>query len=229
MIIRWTPVIRTIGASLALMLPLVLGGCSVGGAPPPQSSVQKAEPEAAPTEAAASPVEGLTVHGHWTIEVRDPDGTLVERREFENALASGADLFLVNIMGRLRSVGGWRVVLVGAPAHICDDGGGGAVPCEVAESTDAQVTNETFHTLTVTTDIGPPNAVVLSGSVVAQRDGDISTVQTVQLMCSSATTPDNCPGGFITQSGNLTSTTLGTPIAVLTGQQVQVNVRISFS
>jgi len=30
--------------------------------------------------------EGIKVHGRWTIEVREPDGTVVERREFENAL-----------------------------------------------------------------------------------------------------------------------------------------------
>ena len=31
------------------------------------------------------PAEGIKVHGHWTIEVRDPDGTLVTHREFEKA------------------------------------------------------------------------------------------------------------------------------------------------
>jgi len=28
------------------------------------------------------------VHGHWTIDVREPDGTLVSHNEFENALVS---------------------------------------------------------------------------------------------------------------------------------------------
>ncbi len=27
------------------------------------------------------PSEGIKVHGHWVIEVRDPDGTLVTRQE----------------------------------------------------------------------------------------------------------------------------------------------------
>jgi hypothetical protein len=33
------------------------------------------------------PQEGIKVHGHWVIEVRNPDGTLSTRREFENGLS----------------------------------------------------------------------------------------------------------------------------------------------
>ena len=33
--------------------------------------------------------EGITVHGHWAIEVRNPDGKLVSHTEFENALSPG--------------------------------------------------------------------------------------------------------------------------------------------
>jgi len=47
------------------------------------------QPVAATDEGAAS--EGITVHGRWMIEVRDPDGTMVSRTEFDNALTtSGA-------------------------------------------------------------------------------------------------------------------------------------------
>ena len=33
--------------------------------------------------------EGVRVHGHWVIDVRNPDGTLVEHRDFQNALTTG--------------------------------------------------------------------------------------------------------------------------------------------
>jgi hypothetical protein len=33
--------------------------------------------------------EGITVHGHWTIEVRNPDGKVVTHREFENSVVPG--------------------------------------------------------------------------------------------------------------------------------------------
>ena len=31
------------------------------------------------------PQEGIKVHGHWVVEISNPDGTLADRREFENA------------------------------------------------------------------------------------------------------------------------------------------------
>jgi hypothetical protein len=33
--------------------------------------------------------EGITIHGHWTIEVHNPDGSLVRHVEFENSLDAG--------------------------------------------------------------------------------------------------------------------------------------------
>src|SRR4051812_28098741 len=39
-----------------------------------------------PAELSAQAQEGVTLRGHWVIEVRNPDGTLVTRREFDNAL-----------------------------------------------------------------------------------------------------------------------------------------------
>ena len=30
--------------------------------------------------------QGIKVHGHWTIEVRNPDGSVATHREFENSL-----------------------------------------------------------------------------------------------------------------------------------------------
>jgi len=34
--------------------------------------------------------EGIQVHGHWTVEVRDPDGTVRKHDEFENNLTQNA-------------------------------------------------------------------------------------------------------------------------------------------
>ncbi len=40
--------------------------------------------------------EGIKVHGHWTIEVRNPDGTVVSQTEFENALSPGFSFPIIN-------------------------------------------------------------------------------------------------------------------------------------
>ncbi len=56
----------------------------------PAATAQPAAPaEKNPASQAKGPHEGIAVHGHWTIEVRNPDGTVVTRREFENALQPG--------------------------------------------------------------------------------------------------------------------------------------------
>ena len=31
-------------------------------------------------------MSGIQIHGHWVIDVKNPDGKLVEHREFENSL-----------------------------------------------------------------------------------------------------------------------------------------------
>ena len=49
--------------------------------------------------------DGIKVHGHWTVTVTDPDGTVDEVHEFENELAkgnfpsSGADLLTALVVG----------------------------------------------------------------------------------------------------------------------------------
>ena len=50
-------------------------------------------------------VEGIKVHGHWIIDVRNPDDTLVTHREFENALVPGNPL--ARILARQQTVGVW--------------------------------------------------------------------------------------------------------------------------
>lgn len=58
--------------------------------------------------------EGIAVHGHWIIDVKNPDGTLASHREFENAIAStGPDLLTGLLSGQYTS-GGFYVILRGA-------------------------------------------------------------------------------------------------------------------
>jgi len=223
---RWTPAVRALGFFGLLLL---LGVVSTRAAEI-QPADAKTQPVTAKAGAAAGPVEGLRVHGRWTIEVRNPDGTLVERRDFENALVIPAGAtHLANILGRARTVGGWRINTVGS-AQICEHPAGGSpTSCEIVESTDALVSNAAFPTLTVTVSGAVPAEMVLNGSLVAQLTGDISQVRTFNLYCANTTSPSACPAGSAAGAGMVTSTSLGTPIAVTAGQQVQVRVVISFS
>jgi hypothetical protein len=59
--------------------------------------------------------EGIKVHGHWIIEVKDPDGTVKTHREFENSLFSGSNggaYFLANAVLGYSVTGGFGVELV---------------------------------------------------------------------------------------------------------------------
>jgi len=83
--------------------------------------------------------EGITVHGHWTIEVRNPDGKVVSHTEFENSLqAFGATLLGYMLTGEIVP-GGYEVLLgSGALANTtgpCQpSGANGATACVLVGS-----------------------------------------------------------------------------------------------
>jgi hypothetical protein len=253
MVTRWKPIVQTVGVSLALGLLLLFLGGYLAEAAPPQKATQKAKPEAAPTavridvtevigaadvlvppptDSTAGSMEGIHMRGQWTIEVRDPDGTLVDRREFDNAVTDAGIANLVAVLARSQTVGGWRVLTTGSTdvAPGCLDDAGSSAPCVIVESTDNETTNNMFPTLTV---VSSADGVFmrLAGSFVAQTNGEVAVVQTIQLFCPPTIDPDACPGnqGPTLVIATITSTDLASPIAVLTGQQVQLNVDITFN
>jgi hypothetical protein len=65
--------------------------------------------------------EGIKVHGHWTIEVRKPDGKLVTHREFENSLApigqnNGGAQTIEGMLGGAFTPQAFQIVLNGTSA-----------------------------------------------------------------------------------------------------------------
>src|SRR5262245_29203749 len=63
--------------------------------------------------------DDIKVHGHWTIDVRNPDGTLASHNEFENACALCADM-LAALLTKQQTMGSWLI-------QLGDDNGSG--PC----------------------------------------------------------------------------------------------------
>jgi hypothetical protein len=214
---------RTAVLSLGLLLILGAVAAQAGETGP----AREVAPEAAPSGGTSGPVEGLRVHGHWTIEVRNPDGALVERRDFENALSIGVgDVHLVNVLARTRTAGTWTITANGSP-QICEEPAGTPNICWLMEPSDPTPNvGNVFKTLT-TSVVG--GTLVLNGTATAQRDGQITAVSTRDNHCASSIAPASCTGGNTAGSAGITSTALGTPVSVLTGQQVQVRVVISFS
>ena len=90
------------------------GGSSDAGGSSAALSDGAGATDALVSETGAAPgggsTEGIKVHGHWTIEVRDPDGSLVSRTEFDNALSGGTSR-LPKVLARVYTIGLWGVKL----------------------------------------------------------------------------------------------------------------------
>lgn len=181
---------------------------------------------------AGGPREGIKVRGHWTIDVRRPDGTLVTHREFDNHY-EGATL-LPKLIGGEAVVGRWAIQLagrrlVGFPFTDFDSPCGVPAlrqPCLIVEEGEQPLAGTSSPNLTVTrSDTG----LVLSGTATSQHaNSKIVTVRTLVQVCAN---PDLSPAACratTTPKFIFTGTDID-EIPVALGQLVQVTVTISFS
>lgn len=233
------------GFGLAVLLSMALVAADISGA---QSSAlvaptPAAKPAAAFAKSPASPAakppakraqEGIKVHGHWTIEVRNPDGAVVSHREFENALNGPLTLasllvgaivpagYQVNLTGSTTGNGGGacsRTLLNGIVLTSCQILGSlgnpasGAVVCTSVET-------NCFQTLNIAPNLpevgGNFDGVLLTGTATASQPGQIVAVSTNFLGCgfpastgsysAALTSPAVCAAG--TGSASLITTEL---------------------
>jgi hypothetical protein len=110
------------------------GNARTASTPPAPLISRPAPPtESATRRGAQGDHEGITVHGHWVIEVRNPDGTVTTRREFENSLQPGGGIGLATLLtGNSISAGSWAILLNGngnQPAPPGNGGGTAPGPC----------------------------------------------------------------------------------------------------
>jgi hypothetical protein len=184
---------------------------------------------AGPTRAGA---QGIHVSGKWSIVVRRPDGTVVSRQRFENALLLGGQGLLADFLSRTKTVGRWEITLTrpavaGVPQPtICN------VRCELVEVSDPYTFGgvDIFHVLNVTEGTGfDLGKVILKGSFTATQTGEIHTVQTRLSDCPATTAPSPACGNTGSSSAFTHKDISATPLAASAGQQVDVTVTISFS
>jgi hypothetical protein len=172
------------------------------------------------------PQEGVTVHGHWVIDVSNPDGTRVSHTEFDNALTSNGALTLVNILGRKNSVGGWCIYLgaLNGTSSPFMDASSVAHDGVLAEGTYPGSDPYVFKNLAVS---GFMNAVLFTGEATAQRNGTIDVYATGVARLAPTTGPvSSYPGVGIF---NFTNANLGSAVSVTTGQRISVTVTLTFS
>jgi len=199
----------------------------------------------------------IKVHGHWLIELRNPDGTLADRRDFENSLAvgSGGDALLVGLLAGYYVPGDFGITLQGpacatsAPAE-CNivkslSTMPGSVVCAPGYASACSASLAYNFVLAPSTG---STSIILSGSVAAPNAGTITNVGTFYNACDSVNgytgkapsalptkpstnPPSSCVGTNTSAIIALfTYTGSFTPLQVIdAGQTVHVTVTITFS
>lgn len=173
--------------------------------------------------------EGIKVHGHWVIEVRNPDGRLAARHEFENALESTGGSALANFIGRQNVPGLWQIVLNGNP-NPCIDPSNAPHPCYIIEPFQTMTPSDIgafFQSLSFS--VNAAGQLVLRGSATARGASTLTQVSTTVQGCPAASSLGSCPGGFNNFTGKSLPTSGTGVISVVAGQIIQVTVTISFS
>ena len=187
------------------------------------------------TIAAQERHEGITVHGHWVIDVRNPDGTLVSHRDFENALLATGKTYAAQLISGAAVPGPWGIALKGDSTNgaICTAGVAGACGITQGSASDFGFGVTSSSNLTLTPGSG---SFTLSGSIQASSRGSIASVETWQATCVPTVSPAACTVAAAWTQVVFTGTTLTdpstnqpSPVIVQAGQIVQVSVTISFS
>jgi|HubBroStandDraft_1064217.scaffolds.fasta_scaffold140932_2 hypothetical protein len=215
-----------LAALFAVMLSAVSIGRAQSGAVSP--TTPGAKPAAAPAKAPALPAvkppvkvqsEGIKIHGHWIIEVRNPNGSIASHTEFENSYIFGS--YFPNILSRIQTLGEWGIVLGGSsspcvasvstPFSAIEGVEGEAVPppaCVITETGPAiganiygssptspcnpsAGTGSCANNLQVSADPNTGNPT-LTGNVVATNSGTISQVETIFSACGPALSSTAC-------------------------------------
>lgn len=146
----------------------------------------------------------ITVHGHWTLDVRNPDGTLAQHRDVENSLVDTGRVMLAKALGgKLQGLGDW-ILDLNAPDYvmrILNAGGGPRGP------------GESGNLLVLVDDVA--GTLTLSGSVAVPIDHpDGVTISSV----------DSRSG----VGGRFTHADLDSPVQVKARQTIDVSVTFSF-
>jgi hypothetical protein len=177
--------------------------------------------------------EGIKVHGRWTIDIKNADGSLVSHHEFQNALADGGQA-LVNLLAG-SSAGGWSIHFTAGSSAVspCQGGTGGRSPnwCSVIPTNFTPSGTAQFATLTTAP---TTSSFTLNGTATALVAGEIGRVSTSVAVCIRSETGESCASRGFENANLFTDVSLGFPgkppvIQVAAGQIVQIRVVISFS
>ncbi len=193
------------------------------------------------------PHEGIKVHGHWIIEVKNPDGTVTEHRDFENSLITTGEpgtgqQTLVMLLSGNAAVTGWNIYLASES---------GAAPCAPNNTENIACIVPATSTLPSGTSLGAENApstLTLSATISPVPPGGTcptvgattfseicqsGTIDLVQTEPGLTAVSNNAISGtaygyYLTSASDQTSPPAFQRVQVSAGQTVSVTVTLSF-
>ena len=191
------------------------------------AAVMGAAAPGAASEPGEGTSDGIKVHGHWTFEIRNPDGTMASRHEIENALivmVGGGNSLLAGLLANHYSNPIWFVSLYGpnTTGPCSAEGSPEPWPCHITEARAPFSGTEYSKNLVLGLPLSgmaqtPEGTLALSGSTTAVRESTL-----VQIGAGWYVQARNHFGSF-------TGKTLAPGIPVRAGQIIQVKVVFSFS
>jgi hypothetical protein len=147
--------------------------------------------------------DSIAVHGNWTIDVLNADGSLDRHVEFQNAIGSTGWETLGRFMTGELGIEEWAIGLNGT---FCD------LPNNYC-GLDAEVTYD-----------GTARSVIVTGSLPAPQNGDIDTVRSFSKLCRFDQARDCVPDiGFTVFSSH----NVDPPVDVAGGQTVQIEIEFA--
>ncbi|MGV6852737.1 MAG: hypothetical protein ACWA5R_11260 [bacterium] len=182
--------------------------------------------------------EGIKVHGHWTFNIYNADGSFDRKVEFENALNPiVGPVPLLLMLSRNASMLDWVVTASGpSGSDPCADANGNSIFCVIYETGASTVGDPyRFANMSVSLDnnnnpTNNPTKLILKGSMTTASgitNPQITSVATSIEYCVPATTSTCSVTNKVLSQ--FTVKNLATPVALTAGQVVQITVEISFS
>jgi hypothetical protein len=203
--------------------------------------------------------QGVKVHGHWAIDVKNPDGAVAKHVEFENSLVVGGngDNLLAYALTGYLSAADWALSLNNANSSETALCGQVCYGVNSSNSLMGQMfcSGSSSSRCTTGTSVKPILAglgggfatIKITGNITPASSGNITSVQTLMGGCTtpplyvgdisiSNMSPQVCQNSTLSSLpsgtffyGPFTSTSSFTPIPVVAGQIVSITVTISFS
>jgi hypothetical protein len=213
--------------TIAMVLVIAIAACS--GSTPNDQSEQLV---AAVPDSSGAIGSSFALHGDWVIDIANPDGTLASHHAVENTLAQIEAQRIALLLSKSNTPGTWRILLgefnSGAYSPCLSTNGLGMYQCFLSEPsasstpTSDQLSTNSSANLIVTPPTTPTSgSFVLSGSITARRDAQISQVETQLGLCSPNISPDDC-----SQVGS-SADILAENINVVAGQAILVTVTLT--